>query len=140
MNDKIKSFSFGEANILSGEGRYQRAKRPELVLLSIEDRKVNKKVRRFLVISIHSRVHGQAGWLSSDLIELTLRGDELEQGILHPSPSGYRATKTSDKKSARQRILIPIPNDYPRFADLKALVECKAVECDEGKIAFIMPF
>ena len=140
MNDKIKSFSFGEANITSGEGRYQRLNRPELVLVSIEDRKINKKIRRHLVISLHRRITDQTGWLKNDRVDLTLQGDDLKEGVLHISPSGYRTAKTSSKPSSRTRILIPVPSDYPRFAELTALREGTNIECDEGKIAFDMPF
>ena len=140
MNDKIKRFSFGAENILSGQGRNARVVSPELVVLSIEDRKMGKNTKRMLIVSLHHRVYSKTGWVKDDLIELSLDGEGLTDGILHIALTGYRMIPSGAKPTARLRIFIPIPLDYDRFADLKAPVECKEVECTDCKIAFKMPW
>ena len=140
MNDKIKRFSFGAENIKSGQGRCARIVTPELVVLSIEDRTINKKLRRLLIVSLHYRMISKASWMPKDLIEFSLEGEDLMDGILHTAITGYKCISSNPKETARQRLFIPIPLDYERFAELRAPTECTEVECADGKIAFKMPW
>lgn len=140
MNDKIKRFSFGAENAKAGRGKRYRQKRPELVILSIEDRKHNGKTRREIIISIHERLFEQTSWAVKDRIEFTVQGEGLTEGVLHTAPSGYLINPTSGSASSRMLIRVPAPPDMERFFAPQAMSECKNVECKDGIIAFDMPW
>ena len=140
MNEKIKRFSFGAENSKTGNGRCARIVRPELIILSIIDKKSGKRIRRVLVVSIHNRIRKLVNWNNTDLIELSLMGEDLNDAVLSIDTAGYRMAPTSKNKTARWRIFIPVPDGYERFSELKAVSECIGVECEGDKIAFKMPF
>lgn len=140
MNDKLKAFSF--ANEVFNGGKRTRVSNtaPELVLVSVEDRIVNKKKVRKLILSIHPRMINKMCWHEGETVDLVLQGDDQMDAVVTPSPFGFKASKTSKADTARTRIMIPVPPDMERFAELISPKEGLEVECADGKIAFKMPF
>lgn len=139
MNDKLKRFSFAEAVFNEGKRTRVHSATPELVLVSIENRVLNKKKVKRLVISIHHRMLSKLSWQAKETVDFILMGDDLMDAVVTPAPCGFRAVKTSDRDKARIRIMIPVPDD-DRWNELRKPTECHDVECSEGKIAFRMPW
>ncbi len=139
MNDKIKRFSFGEQAYENGKRKRNMIARPELIIMSIEDRTKNKKVMRTIVISIHKRIVEKAGWQVGDKVDFVLQGEGMTEGVLTPSLNGFRLTLSSKSRVARYRLEIPSPEGDERWAEIKPAIEAKDVEQLGEKIAFTMP-
>lgn len=136
LNNKIKRFSFGEANFNARGGK--RTERNQLVLAFV-GKLSSKNPRMAITITLHKKLLARAGWMVGDCIDLSY-DPNTKEAVLFPDVKGKPIVMTSQSEVARVRLKYPLPHTHPIWLENQPLAEGTEVECRDGKVAFILPF